>query len=281
MSVSRPLAISPTIGGILFAESIHDDDFTMSLRVDPFHKIIYVLRGQIAYHDSGTDETLTVEQGGVLIVPAAVAHRIEDQSPSTLLLLCLDPGFCTKESGLQEVWRSMLAHRPHRLRANRTIRLQVEATWRRALLEHAHQRIGGTLYERTLAAQMLVTLARLPAISDNSDATTRVEAVVREIRETFFDPWDLDRAAGRAALSRRRFSTLFRQSTGKSFTAFVTARRLEHAGKLLQAGDHSIVGVMFACGFNDLSHFYRLFRKNYGYPPGQGSATHPNRKETN
>ena len=92
-------------------------------------------------------------------------------------------------------------------------------------------------------------------------------ALRRETEETFYEEWDLDRAAGRAGLSRRRFSELFRQSAGTTFGDFLTERRLEHAASLLAEGEHSVLGVMFACGFSDLSHFYRMFRRKFGSAP--------------
>ena len=120
---------------------------------------------------------------------------------------------------------------------------------------------------RALAAQTLVLLARLPPAAAGTSAASRVAAVTREIEETFFDQWDLDRAASRAGLSRRRFTDLFRAANKKTFWDFLNEQRLNHAARLLRTGENSVMGVMFSCGFNDLSHFYRLFRTRYGKPP--------------
>ena len=73
--------------------------------------------------------------------------------------------------------------------------------------------------------------------------------------------------AARAGLSRRRFSDLFRAGKGCTFWEFLNEHRLEHAAKLLRTGNHSVTGVAFSCGFNDLSHFYRLFRGRFKQPP--------------
>jgi len=120
---------------------------------------------------------------------------------------------------------------------------------------------------RALAAQILVSLARLPAHSTGDTSENRVAATCREIGETFYDEWDLDRAAGHAGLSRRRFSELFRAQTSESFGNYLIRLRLRHAAALLCAREHSILGVIFSCGFNDVSHFYRLFRSHFGLPP--------------
>lgn len=47
--------------------------------------------------------------------------------------------------------------------------------------------------------------------------------------------------------------------------------RLEQAHAILasQTGrEHSVASIAYHCGFNDLSHFYREFRKRYGKAPG-------------
>ncbi len=41
-----------------------------------------------------------------------------------------------------------------------------------------------------------------------------------------------------------------------------------HAAKLLRGREHSLLGVIFTCGFNDVSHFYRMFRRRYGAASG-------------
>ena len=55
MKTSRPLTITLPAAGVLFAESAHTGDFHMTPRTDPFHKLLYVLRGRIACHEAGRD----------------------------------------------------------------------------------------------------------------------------------------------------------------------------------------------------------------------------------
>jgi AraC-like DNA-binding protein len=159
-----------------------------------------------------------------------------------------------------------------RLTLDRGARQRVEGAWRRALLEQSHPRIGADVVLRALAADVLVLLARLPAMEAERSSRRRVEAVARELEETFFEPWTVERAAQRAGLSRRRLTALFRDVTGRSLGERVTELRLAHAARLLASGDHSILGAMFSSGFGDASHFYRLFRGRFGVAPGRWRA---------
>ncbi|MGH8017936.1 MAG: helix-turn-helix domain-containing protein [Opitutaceae bacterium] len=267
MKVSQPLPVTLPPYGVLFAESVHATDFRMAERADPFHKMIYVLDGEVSYREPRKPAALPVEAGTLLIVPRDVRHQIEDVRPSTLLLLCLAGNFLEADPDLPRLWLKLSKLPGRRLHLDRPARVRVENMWRRAMLEVAHARVGGAVSVRALAAQILVLLARLPTQAARDETGQRVAAVAREVEETFYDEWNLERAASRAGLSRRRFSELFRKMTGRTFWEHLNELRLAHAARLLRAGEHSISGVMFSCGFNDVTHFYRLFRARHGAPP--------------
>lgn len=268
MKTSRPLTITLPAGGVYFAESVHTGDFQMAPRTDPFHKLLYVLRGRISCHEEGrAPESVTT--GMLLVVPAGTGHQLRDEQPSTLLLLCLSPAFLTTDPELPALWRELAGRDEHRIALSRPSQHQIESAWRRAMLERVHRRPGGVTTSRALAAQLLVTLARLPVRKPATAPLTRVAAVAREMETTFYDAWNLDRAATRAGVSRRHFSALFRQACGRTFWDHLTDLRLTHAAQLLRQGDHTVTGVVFSCGFGDVSQFYRLFRQRFHLPPKQ------------
>jgi AraC-like DNA-binding protein len=252
--------------GVAFAESSHAGDFEMPARTDPFHKLLYVLRGGVSYTETARKpESATA--GTLLVIPAGREHQIRDAKPSTLLLLCLTPAFLRTDPELPALWRELAGRGERHLALSRPTQHHVESAWRRAMLEGVHQRVGTRTLHRALAAQILVTLVRLPAPKPESAPLTRVAAVARELESTFYDEWNLDRAAVRAGVSRRHFSMLFRQVCGRTFWDYLTDLRLTHAAQLLRQGDHSVTGVVFACGFGDVSQFYRLFRGRFRLPP--------------
>lgn len=264
MKVSKPLAVTLPPSGVYFAESVHAQDFAMSPRADTYHKLVYVLRGRVMYLEAQCEPVIAVA-GALLFVPARTRHLLEDEEPSTLLLLCFGEGFVREEPELQEFWQTWAAARM--LTLGGSTQRGLEGLWRRALVERAYPRPGGASAARALALQVLVLIARQPLVKKRDDAASRVAAVAREIEETFFEKWSLDGAAERAGLSRRHFSAHFRAAVGKTFWDHLTAVRLAHAAELLTRGEHSITGVIFACGFGDVSQFYRLFHAKYGCAP--------------
>ncbi|MES2694609.1 MAG: AraC family transcriptional regulator [Verrucomicrobiota bacterium] len=266
MKTSRPVAVTLPASGVYFAESVHAQDFAMSVRADGYHKLIYVLRGRVRYREE-KKPVATVAAGALLLVPARVRHAFEDEEPSTLLLLCLSDAFVREEEELAVLWRGWVGAGSRTIAIGAATRRALEGLWRRALLERSYPRAAGAAAERALALQVLVQVARQPKAKRVEDAASRVAAVAREVDETFFERWTLDGAAERAGMSRRHFSAQFRAAMGRTFWEHLTEVRLAHAAELLTRGGHSITGVIFACGFGDVSQFYRLFGARFGKAP--------------
>lgn len=58
-----------------------------------------------------------------------------------------------------------------------------------------------------------------------------------------------------------------RQFLGKTPTDVVNLARLNHAARQLTLSDRKIADINFECGFESLTHFYKLFRKRFGLTP--------------
>jgi len=77
----------------------------------------------------------------------------------------------------------------------------------------------------------------------------------------------LTEGAAACGLSRNAFAHHFQRATGLGFPTFALRCRLSHAARDLLA-DHSPLKVVAErWGFEDASHFCRLFRRTYGLTP--------------
>jgi len=73
--------------------------------------------------------------------------------------------------------------------------------------------------------------------------------------------------AAEAGLSPFHFGRVFKESTGLTPHAFVTARRMDRARRLLWTSDRPVEDVARAVGFGNISHFRRVFRRHHGLVP--------------
>lgn len=80
--------------------------------------------------------------------------------------------------------------------------------------------------------------------------------------------------ASNAGMSRYRLSRMFRKHVGTCLRDYVRNLRLECARQLLAASRQSITATALECGFYDLSHFDRVFRRHFGVTPREFRARH-------
>ena len=240
----------------------------MEPRSDPFHKLIFVYKGETAYDASPAAGDGPLGPGDLVLVPASRRHALRDLRPATLFLLCLDPGFVAGDAEIGALWKEVVASGRLRRSVDVGAGSSWARTWRRMIAEQQGRLPGSGVALRAEAGRLLVLFARSERRRESPAARQRVAAVLARLEDSFFEEWDLDGAAGRAGVSRRRFSQLCRELTGKSFLENLTERRLAHAALLLRSGGHTITGAAFSSGFPDLSHFYRVFRRHFGCPPG-------------
>jgi transcriptional regulator GlxA family with amidase domain len=70
-----------------------------------------------------------------------------------------------------------------------------------------------------------------------------------------------------AKLPKRTFDRRFKGATGYSPLAYVQAMRIEEAKHLLETGDQAVDAIGRMVGYEDVSSFRRLFRRNAGMSP--------------
>ncbi len=74
--------------------------------------------------------------------------------------------------------------------------------------------------------------------------------------------------AAELTISLRQVHVLF-EPTGFSFARTLTAMRLKEARRRLAAlPAHSVADIAYACGFDSIATFYRVFRSTFGMTPG-------------
>ena len=78
------------------------------------------------------------------------------------------------------------------------------------------------------------------------------------------EPIPLEDISSHVNMSPSTFCRFFKKSTGKTFTKLVNEYRVVHATKLLSESQSSITDICFECGFNNFSHFNKLFKEFTG-----------------
>lgn len=83
------------------------------------------------------------------------------------------------------------------------------------------------------------------------------------------EPLTVHEMANRANLSPSRFSVIFKQQYGKTPHQYLMDMRVNHACELLENTDLALEQIADYCGFSDLHHLSKQFKRKVGQPPGQ------------
>jgi AraC-like DNA-binding protein len=81
-------------------------------------------------------------------------------------------------------------------------------------------------------------------------------------------PISVSQMAGRARLSPSRFHAVFQKKFGVAPGRYLLEMRVRHAGELLTSTNWTLAHIAELCGFADVHHFARTFKRLTGSTPG-------------
>lgn len=93
----------------------------------------------------------------------------------------------------------------------------------------------------------------------------RIEQVYKHINSNFGRPIPLDEISDLASMTVPAFCRYFKKSTGRTFTRFVNEFRIVQARRLLSETNESISDISMEVGYNNFSHFNKLFKEYVGH----------------
>ncbi|MCV9929960.1 AraC family transcriptional regulator [Flavobacterium sp. LS1R49] len=92
----------------------------------------------------------------------------------------------------------------------------------------------------------------------------RINVIFNYVKDHFQEAISLDEVSNLISMTVPSFCRYFKKITNKTFTTFVNEYRLVHASKLLAEKPISINEVCYESGFNNFSHFSKLFKTYTG-----------------
>lgn len=264
---NEPLEVVFPDWGIYILESHHGSEFYMPATKHDYLKLIYVLEGE--GHVSFKGSSLDLLREDLLVIPAKQEHQIDDKpkQPLALIVLCIQENVLTKLATLPTLRHAGV---------QKTVGDEPRKLLRRLFFEQSLQKPGCALMMTGLCLQLLALLSRSQASAGHLDgqhydaktlAGIRVKSYIEHLQTHFYVDEPLGDVADRLGISRRYFSLLFKDHTGESWLSYIRNLRVAYAKKLLISSDRSVTTITFECGFNDLSNFYRCFKKLEGTSP--------------
>ncbi|MGM9791987.1 MAG: AraC family transcriptional regulator [Candidatus Cryptobacteroides sp.] len=127
------------------------------------------------------------------------------------------------------------------------------------------------LYELSqFQPKILASTSFAHATKDNE--SRRVRLVKDYISEHYAEELSLEQLSSLIGMSPSSFSRFFKQRTNKTLTDYISDIRLGVAARALVDSTQNISEICYACGFNNMSNFNRVFKNKRGMTPKEFRA---------
>ncbi|MEJ0028530.1 MAG: helix-turn-helix domain-containing protein [Rhizomicrobium sp.] len=225
-----------------------------------------LLQGQLVIRRD--DRDIRLDEGDLVLSDATLPYTLTYEKPcSTLLLIVTEDDLRKHLPSPEEVVGVKLSGATG---LSRTTSLMLKSVWEQADLGFPHDlgsRMADSLLDVFATAWMATKGSVVPETA--SVGTHRIK-IKRYIEANLRDPeLDLRSVAAAFGLSRRYLHLVF-TSEKETLLSFIRRRRIEECCKQLTDvlwQRRTITEIAFSWGFNNMTHFARVFRNHYGVSP--------------
>ena len=220
-----------------------------------FYEMEIILSGSGSYFIN--DAAYELPQYNVFLLTTTDFHSARTEAPVELINISFDEKFLDESNLLELLFPR--TEKAYALEAEELARIVAAAE----LLEH-ECRIDGKSKKQLL--QYILNSLFQKSSSFQELGSQGVKKAVIYMKEHFREPITLSMLAAEAGYHPAYFSELFKKYTGETYTEFLNNLRLGYARTLLANGV-AVSQVCFLSGFNSLSNFGAIFKKNYHISP--------------
>jgi AraC-like DNA-binding protein len=106
-------------------------------------------------------------------------------------------------------------------------------------------------------------------LEEHKELNNRLDKIMHFINTNYQRKITQEEVANKIGMNTVAFCRYFKEKTGKGFIFFINEMRIGYACKLLIENHLSISQICFESGFNNISNFNRMFKRQTGSTPGE------------
>ena len=135
------------------------------------------------------------------------------------------------------------------------------------------------LYFLSIAPFILYRIIVPDTIRQNETMPYWISELLEEMNDKENFIAGLPKMISLSRISQEHLTREFRKYINMTPTEFINIKRMNYAAELLLEQHMEIIDICFECGFNNLSHFYHIFKKTYSCSPKQFIRNHLDLKD--
>ncbi len=259
-----------------FAAAVNSaDEFNTFTRFKrEFWKITYIIRGR--GRALINDHAYPLGEGSVFLVhPDSITTFDMEVREMEVYNILFGLGFIERElTSLKDDYGFFSIFSPefHQDASNAVYVQKSTPAIRRAILDLAAEYdspgLNSKEFLRFRLATLLIRMLRETKRAFKSNGVAEMLRYIDHIMETDSrSDTSTTRLAEIFGITPNHLCGIYRKARGMTISQARVASRLETAAKRLFATDSPISDILFECGFNDPSYFYRAFKKHFGKTP--------------
>ncbi|PKL35938.1 MAG: hypothetical protein CVV44_20710 [Spirochaetae bacterium HGW-Spirochaetae-1] len=107
----------------------------------------------------------------------------------------------------------------------------------------------------------------IPRVESRPEPRDAIHDLVEYLDTNYNETYDRKALAQQFRLNDDYMGQLFKKVTGTNIANYINGRRIEASMQLLRETDSKVIDIAFHVGFDNLTYFYRHFKKHTGYSP--------------
>lgn len=131
----------------------------------------------------------------------------------------------------------------------------------------AVQLFFGILHELACADRTQVELIGVQSSNSTLPHSRRINKIVQFVEKNYHHKISLEDVGELVGMSASSVSRFFKQRTRHNFWDYLNGFRIDRAAQMMIETEHTISEISYACGFNNISNFNRVFRERIGTTP--------------
>ncbi|WP_046228346.1 helix-turn-helix transcriptional regulator [Paenibacillus dauci] len=248
---------------------VRSDYFAMTTEhVHPHYEIYILLSGERTYFIG--DQLYEVHTGDIVFIGKDELHRtLPGKLPDhKRIVLYFNDQFVEQHFGKDKQWLLRPFHSGYPV-FHTTVRDQIwlQPVIQQLVRELTIQAEGYQLLVHHLVMELLIHCARSQSSSSAESPSSRTAVqqqmsdVAQYIKQNHQQPLSLQTIADQFHLSPSHLSRMFKRTTGFHLTEYMNTVRIQTAQQLLRETELKIIDIAELSGFNNFSHFGKIFKQ--------------------
>lgn len=266
------------VPGLMVEQIIRDEEFNMDVRhMHSEYEIYYLLEGERYYFIES--ETILIKAGTLLFIDRETIHKttsVAGRPYYNRMLIELKPDWLEQFfKGLRVISLEQFFDAYRVVELDEEGRELVKNVMLAISRETRERRIGYELMIRGKLEELLLYVIRSRQTEIAPEAEkgllsakySKVNEVAEYIRENCEEPISLQGLSDRFFVSRCYLSRIFKEVTSFTVNEYLTVQRIKKGRQLLESTDYSITQVAELAGFESVTYFEKVFKKQMGQTP--------------